>query len=398
MTIAGHAACSHPWSACEGRGAPSAAPVSWVNHATSGLPAPGLIYSQPMLALTPPELVELLITLPPERTPFIWGPPGIGKSALVREAADLLSIPCVTLLGTQIAPEDLIGVPRIRSIDGGVFVTEFCPPRAILRSEPFLLFIDELNSAVPDVQKAFYSLILDRRLGDYALPIGSRVVGAGNRVEDRALVRPMATALANRMVHVALGPDAEAWLQWGASNDIHALVLAFVRARPDRLFELPPTDATPAYPTPRAWHMLSDALFGVSDRLWAATAAGCVGDRAGAEWSAFAKRALEAPPLEAIAEGRASVPRDPELIYFLGASCLARLGSNQPAAGELAGKVVIALGAASKEVAVWVVDSALARKKKTAAASAFEDFIRSSGSQVLVDVIRLGRYARDATP
>src|SRR6188474_3023135 len=98
-----------------------------------------------MLALTPPELVELLISLPPERTPFIWGPPGIGKSALVQEAALFLDLPCITLLGTQIAPEDLIGVPRIRALDSGVFVTEFCPPRAILRNDPFLLFIDELN-------------------------------------------------------------------------------------------------------------------------------------------------------------------------------------------------------------------------------------------------------------
>src|ERR1700761_6600377 len=227
-----------------------------------------------MLALTPPELVELLVTLPADRTPFIWGPPGIGKSALVRDAADFLDLPCVTLLGTQIAPEDLIGVPRIRAGEGGGFVTEFCPPKAILRAEPFLLFIDELNSAVPDVQKAFYSLILDRRLGDYLLPAGSRVIGAGNRVEDRALVRPMATALANRMVHVALAPDADAWLAWGANAGVHALVLAFVRARPDRLFELPPSDATPAYPTPRAWHMLSDALFGVGDKLWPALAAG----------------------------------------------------------------------------------------------------------------------------
>ncbi len=104
-------------------------------------------------------------------------------------------------------------------------------------------------------------------------------------------------------------------------------MLAFVRARPDRLFELPPSDGTPAYPTPRAWHMLSDLVGTVGEHLWAATAAGCVGDRAGAEWTAFARRAREAPSLEAIAAGTAAVPRDPELIYFLGASCLGRLGS-----------------------------------------------------------------------
>src|SRR5690606_39460287 len=63
----------------------------------------------------------------------------------------------------------------------------FCPPEAIARDEPYCLFLDELNAASPDVQKAFYSLILDRRIGGYELPAGSIVIGAGNRATDNAL-------------------------------------------------------------------------------------------------------------------------------------------------------------------------------------------------------------------
>jgi len=348
-----------------------------------------------VLSLTPQELQHLLLTLPAERTPFIWGPPGIGKSAIVRAVADALGLPCVTLLGTQIAPEDLIGVPRIRQLESGSAATEFCPPRAILREEPYLLFIDELNSAIADVQKAFYSLILDRRLGDYELPATSRVIGAGNRIEDRALVRPMATALSNRMIHVMLETTADAWLGWAARSEIHPLVTAFIRARPDRLVEAPPTDATPAYPTPRAWHMLSDALKTVKSSLWPAVAAGSVGDRAGAEFSAFAKRALEAPSLDDLASGKAAVPRDPELLYFLGASALARLASGAPADGLVAAKAVVALGTVSREVAVWCVDAALANDKHDASRDAFETHLRSDGATVLVDVLRLGRFARE---
>lgn len=351
-----------------------------------------------MLALSPPEIVRLLVALPAERTPFLWGPPGIGKSALVREAADRLALPCVTLLGTQLAPEDLIGVPRIvREDESGVerHVTEFCPPRAILRSTAFLLFVDELNSAVPDVQKAFYSLILDRRLGDYVLPQGSRVVAAGNRIEDRALVRPMATALSNRMLHVGLEPSAEAWLAWGSEHGIHPLVLGFVRARPDRLHELPPSDATPAYPTPRAWHMLSDSLHAVEEELWPALASGSVGDRAGAEFAAYARRALLAPSLMDLAEGRAGVPDDPDLVYFLGASCLAALGKPSAEEGLVAARALSVLAARSMEIAVWTVDGALRKSRKTAALEAFVDHLRNAGSPVLVDVLRLGRFGRD---
>ena len=60
---------------------------------------------------------------------------------------------------------------------------------------PFCLFLDELPASPPDVQKAFYSLLLERRLGEYRLPRNSWVVAAGNRVEDQALTRSLSSAL-----------------------------------------------------------------------------------------------------------------------------------------------------------------------------------------------------------
>jgi hypothetical protein len=41
------------------------------------------------------------------------------------------------------------------------------------------------------------------------------------------------------------------------------------------------------------------------------------------------------------------------------------------------------------------VDSALSRKQRTPALAAFEEHIRGSGAQVLIDVLRLGRFARE---
>ena len=50
----------------------------------------------------------------------------------------------------------------------------------IARKEPYCLFLDELNACTQEVQKAFYSLIHEQRIGEYELPKGSIVVGAGN--------------------------------------------------------------------------------------------------------------------------------------------------------------------------------------------------------------------------
>src|SRR5216684_1924012 len=152
-----------------------------------------------MQIVTPKQLSKLLLNVALTRPVFIWGPPGIGKSALVEQFARDVGLDCVSLLGSQLAPEDLIGVPRI---EGNRSV--FCPPRMIAREEPYLLFVDELNACSFEVQKAFYSLINDRRLGEYRLPEGSVVVGAVNRAQDQAIVKPMTSELMNRMLEVEL--------------------------------------------------------------------------------------------------------------------------------------------------------------------------------------------------
>ena len=53
--------------------------------------------------------------------------------------------------------------------------SEFLPPKMIARKEPYVLFLDELNACSQEVQKAFYSLIHEKRIGEYHLPEGSMV-------------------------------------------------------------------------------------------------------------------------------------------------------------------------------------------------------------------------------
>ena len=39
----------------------------------------------------------------------------------------------------------------------------------IAREEPYVLFLDELNGCTQEVQKSFYSLIYERRIGEYSV-------------------------------------------------------------------------------------------------------------------------------------------------------------------------------------------------------------------------------------
>jgi hypothetical protein len=182
--------------------------------------------------------------------------PGVGKSESVAQAAAEAGLPCRSLLGTQIAPEDVSGIPRIvgeRSV--------FCPPRILLPEHPtpFCLFLDELPACAPDVQKAFYSLLLERRLGEHLLPAGTWVVAAGNRFEDRALVRMLSSALINRVLLVNVRVDASEWLQWAKANQVRSEIRAFVHFVPEALMRSVPAAPIP-FSTPRSWALLSRAL------------------------------------------------------------------------------------------------------------------------------------------
>ncbi len=274
-----------------------------------------------VITVTQKKLFDLLLNVAPVRPVFIWGPPGIGKSSIVQDFATGVGLPCISLLGSQLAPEDLIGVPQI--VDG---VSRFCPPSLIARPEPYCLFLDELNACTHEVQKAFYSLIQDRRIGDFELPEGSIIIGAGNRAQDSAIVRPMSSALINRMVHVHLKVSHRDWLDWAYQNGIHPLVIEYIQLRPDHLLSQPPKHEEP-FSTPRSWHMLSDALqaFGepVSDAWLETVAYGCLTPAHAGQFKAFARQVRSKYALDAILKGEVGWPSKPEerdVLYFLSQS------------------------------------------------------------------------------
>ena len=280
------------------------------------------------------ELLEILLNIAPARPVFIWGAPGIGKSALVEEFAIEVGLECVSLLGSQLAPEDIIGIPQIRGE-----TSEFLPPKMIARKEPYVLFLDELNACSQEVQKAFYSLIYERRIGEYHLPEGSIVIGAGNRTQDAAIVKTMSSALINRMFHVQLKPDVKNWLTWAYGNGIHTWVTDYISQRPDHLFAEPPKTEEP-FSTPRSWHMLSDALkeFGAGEKdipieTIRMLAYGSISASHAGMFAAFVKQLDNKYLLEDIIKGEARWPDKPEdrdVLYFLAQSFRARILHDLP--------------------------------------------------------------------
>ena len=286
------------------------------------------------ITVTQNDLMDILINVAPIRPVFIWGAPGIGKSALVEKFAADMGLPCVSLLGSQLAPEDIIGIPQIKGD-----TSEFLPPKMIARKEPYVLFLDELNACSQEVQKAFYSLIHERRIGEYHLPEGSIVVGAGNRAQDSAIVKTMSSALINRMFHVQMKADPRQWIKWAHESGLHPWVIDYITQRPDHLFSEPPKTEEP-FSTPRSWHMLSDALkeYGAGEKVLPSEVLkmlsyACLSPSHAGMFLAYTKSLKNKHMLSDIIAENAKWPAKPEdrdILYFLAQSFRAKLLTELP--------------------------------------------------------------------
>ena len=136
--------------------------------------------------MKPTRAAEVITQLLSTRWPvFVWGPPGVGKSSVVAAIAKKQGLDLLDIRASLLDPTDLRGIPAIES--GQAVWT----PPSFLPQDPDskgILFFDELNAAPPLVQASLYQLTLDRRIGEYRLPDGWRILGAGNRAEDASVV------------------------------------------------------------------------------------------------------------------------------------------------------------------------------------------------------------------
>ena len=146
-------------------------------------------------ALPPSALVRALAAALPAGPVMLWGPPGVGKSAIVAQVAAGIG-GCVTAILSQLDPVDVRGLPRIDAAGRAAFAPPSFLPDVERDGSTGVLFLDELNAAHQSVQVAAMELIHERRSGDYRLPDGWYVVAAGNRRGDRAAAGRMPLGLA----------------------------------------------------------------------------------------------------------------------------------------------------------------------------------------------------------
>jgi hypothetical protein len=236
---------------------------------------------------------------------------------MVAQVAQRHNVPMIDIRLSQMEPSDLRGIP-FKNGERVEWAVPSMLPDAQRHGPAGVLFLDEITSAPPTVSAAAYQLILDRQLGAYQLPPDWVIIAAGNRQGDRGVTYTMPAPLANRFSHFEVETHLDDWVAWAYANEIDDRVIAFLRFRPELLFDFDPAHNPVAFPSPRTWEFSHRAVqkFNKQPRLLLGSLQACVGQAAGIELHAFIENLENMPDLEAIIRGEiVAVPKEIDLQY-----------------------------------------------------------------------------------
>lgn len=197
---------------------------------------------------------------------YLSGSPGIGKTFIVREAAERYGFAVYTLIGASLLSEDVGGQPVVKAGKAGTSVA-FAPSMIVqeitamreAEGKPVMLFLDEASRIDTSVQAPLLSFLQFRGIHGHYLPDDTVILMAGNREDDDgggvALLAPMI----NRVAVISVEPKPAEWADWTAGS-LHMVIEATVRNFPagKSPFHFDPADAGAPFGSPRSWSAAND--------------------------------------------------------------------------------------------------------------------------------------------
>jgi len=225
---------------------------------------------------------------PPRQSILIRGRHGLGKSEVVKQSAQELSVETGKSFGfidirlSQREAGDIIGLPR--SVDtfkvtknvfkDGKYIDQVETINNVMVHDlPVwfprdpdscgILFLDELDRAPREVQQAGFEIVLDYRLNLNRLPAGWRVVAAINGDPDGQgsyQVLEMDPALQDRFFVIDFKPTVPEWLDYAKSIGVHDAIVKYITKIPNDLDTPEKIEPGVVYPSRRSWVMFSEAI------------------------------------------------------------------------------------------------------------------------------------------
>lgn len=207
-----------------------------------------------------------------QRPLLLIGPPGIGKTAIMEQAATECGVGFVSYTMTHHTRQSAIGLPYIshQQFDGHEYsVTEYTMSEIIASvyrcikesgKKEGLLFLDEINCVSETLAPVMLQFLQNKTFGNQRLPEGWVLAAAGNPQEYNKSVREFDLATLDRLKYITVEADYEAWRPYALSAGIHGAILSYLDTHKDRFYVLQQTFTEKTFATARGWEDLSCIL------------------------------------------------------------------------------------------------------------------------------------------
>jgi ATPase family associated with various cellular activities (AAA) len=261
---------------------------------------------------------------------FLQGPPGIGKTEVIRQLAERKE---AVLIVRHPVFEEAVDQRGIPAADRDSKRTDWYAPSYLpdpSDDREFIFFIDELPQSEPSVQKAYARTLLERIVGDTPLPEKTFVVAAGNRGQDRAGAGKLFSHVKNRVMKIDMEVSNDDWHEWALANDVIPEVRSYLRFMPSALFDFDPSRED-QQATPRSWAKVSTVTPHLPEDLMHPAVSGLVGEGQAAQYCAHVRLHKELPDIDACLRNPTGfkVPEKLDILYAFSAAVADRCKDKQ---------------------------------------------------------------------
>ena len=207
-----------------------------------------------------------------QRPILLMGPPGIGKTAIMEQAASECGIALVSYTITHHTRQSAIGLPFLTKRNyGGIehTITEYTMSEIIASVydkmeqtglQEGILFIDEINCVSETLAPTMLQFLQRKTFGSHAVPQGWVIVAAGNPPEYNKSVRDFDVVTLDRLKRIDVEENYDVWKKYAYRRQLHAAILSYLDIKKQHFYTFETTVDGQAFVTARGWEDLSQFL------------------------------------------------------------------------------------------------------------------------------------------
>lgn len=207
-----------------------------------------------------------------QRPVLLMGPPGIGKTAIMKQIAEEEKIGLVEYTLTHHTRQSAVGLPILekKRFQGEEYtVTEYTMSEMLASvyeciekegAETGILFLDEINCVSETLAPTMLQLLQNKTFGAHRLPKGWCIVAAGNPERYNKSVREFDIVTLDRVKKIEIQENHSVWDRYAARQGVHLGIRSYLQLRAENFYRIEERQEGSCFVTARGWEDLSRIL------------------------------------------------------------------------------------------------------------------------------------------